>query len=66
MPHHLRIFYLQSSIGHLPYFKFPSRSYKYFTDITKEERFKEDKYFVQQRLAGLNPVAIRKVAHKGN
>ena len=47
-------------------FKYASISYKYYTDLSKHERFRKDKYFSHLRLAGLNPMAIRRVTLSGN
>ena len=47
-------------------YRYASRSYQYFTDLMKEERFLDDEYFVQMRLAGCNPMALRKVTLEGN
>jgi len=46
-------------------FKYASISYKYYTDLSKHERFRKDKYFSHLRLAGLNPMAIRRVTLSG-
>ena len=56
----------QSATNNLPQFKYPSRSYEYFTDVWADDRFRKDEYFVQERLAGLNPMTIRRVAYGGN
>ena len=56
----------QSATNYLPQFKYPSRSYEYFTDLCAGDRFRRDDYFVQERLAGLNPMTIRRVAFGGN
>jgi len=55
-----------SATNNLPQFKYPSRSYEYFTDVWADDRFRKDEYFVQERLAGLNPMTIRRVAYGGN
>jgi len=47
------------------HFKYASRSYKYFVNLEKDQRFKEDYYFAQLRLSGLNPMAIKKVTLEG-
>eukprot|EP00794_Sanderia_malayensis_P009939 gene9939-10959_t len=49
----------------VPYFKFPSKDYKYFTNLRTNNRFLQDRYFVEQRLAGLNPMSIRRVTLRG-
>eukprot|EP00794_Sanderia_malayensis_P009938 gene9938-10958_t len=51
--------------GLIPYFKFPSKDYKYFTNLRTNNRFLQDRYFVEQRLAGLNPMSIRRVTLRG-
>ncbi|XP_065059744.1 allene oxide synthase-lipoxygenase protein-like [Rhopilema esculentum] len=52
---------LKATFPLLDQYKFPSSSYEYFTSLTKDERFKSDRYFAEQRLAGLNPMVLRRV-----
>ena len=66
LTHSLIIIPTQSATNDLPQFKYPSRSYHYFTNLCANDRFKEDDYFAQQRLAGINPITIRRVAFGGN
>eukprot|EP00794_Sanderia_malayensis_P009937 gene9937-10957_t len=49
----------------VPYFKYPSKDYKYFTNLRKNNRFLQDRYFVEQRLAGMNPMSMRRVTLRG-
>eukprot|EP00794_Sanderia_malayensis_P009589 gene9589-10576_t len=48
----------------LPYFRVPSMR-PGFRSILENETWTADKYFVEQRLAGLNPMSLRKVTFDG-
>ena len=51
----------QNVTNHSPHYKYASREYPYFTDLRKNQRFLDDDYFAQQRLAGINPMTIKRV-----
>ena len=57
--------HLQKGANGDKHIKYASSSYRYFINLEKDERFMEDDYFVQLRLAGLNPMAIKKVCLEG-
>ena len=46
------------------YIKYPSQELP-FKDIIANETWQEDDVFTQQRLAGLNPMSLRKMSNKG-
>ena len=48
----------------LPYFKLPSMQ-SGFRNIVYDRKWKSDQVFVEQRLAGLNPMALQKVSLTG-
>lgn len=46
------------------YFKFPSKE-EHFKDIITTDDWQDDKVFVEQRLAGMNPMSLRKLSAEG-
>jgi hypothetical protein len=46
------------------YFRFPSQE-EHFKDIITTGDWQDDKVFVEQRLAGMNPVSLRKLGAEG-
>ena len=47
------------------YFRFPSEE-EYFKDIIESDIWQEDNIFVEQRLAGLNPMPLKKLTLRGS
>ena len=48
------------------YVKLSRRSYQQLINISAREKYMEDKYFVHERLAGVNPLSISRVTIEGN
>ena len=47
------------------YFRYPSEE-EYFKDIIESDIWQEDNIFVEQRLAGLNPMVLKKLRLRGS
>lgn len=47
-----------------PYIKYPSQELPFY-DIIQNEHWQDDHVFTMQRLAGMNPMAIRKMTKEG-
>ena len=47
------------------FINYPLVENPFFEDITKSNKWQNDEVFTQQRLAGINPMSLRKLSRDG-